>query len=199
MGEIRKSSISRITKETEVEVSIDLDGSGLVNVSTPLPFFNHMLTQIVRFSGIDLDLKAQGDVEVDAHHLVEDVGIVLGGCILEALDDHCGIERFAQEAVPMDEALAMATLDVSGRPYLFYSDEILQGHAALGTPGFDPQLAEEFFRALCIGARVTLHMDFIRGKNTHHLLEAAFKAFGRALGKSIRVVGDSVPSTKGVI
>ncbi len=195
----RRSTASRVTKETEIAVSLDLDGSGSIDVSTSLPFFDHMLAQVVRFSGVDLSLKARGDVEVDAHHVVEDVGIVVGGCVLEALGDHLGIERFAQEAVPMDEALAVVTLDVSGRPYLFYEDKILIGHSALGVPGFDPQLAEEFFRAFCIGARVTLHVDYVRGKNTHHMLEAGFKAFGRALGKAVKVVGETVPSTKGVI
>ncbi len=195
----RQSDASRVTKETDINVLLDLDGSGSTDVSTSLPFFDHMLAQIVRFSGVDLTLKAQGDIDVDAHHIVEDVGIVVGGCVLEALGDHIGIERFAQEAVPMDEALALVTLDISGRPFLFYKDDILAGHSALGTPGFDPQLAEEFFRAFCIGAKVTLHVEYVRGKNTHHILEAGFKAFGRALGKATKVVGDTIPSTKGVI
>jgi len=196
---MRSCSLSRKTNETEVEVSLVLEGRGVRAISTPIPFFDHMLDQVARFSNVDMEVKATGDIDVDGHHIVEDTGIVLGSCLSDALGDRKGIERFSQAAVPMDEALVVVTLDLSGRPYLHYEDAALRGHVPLGSPSFDPQLAEEFFRALCVGAKLTLHVDYVRGKNTHHMLEAAFKAFGRALGKAICITGAEVPSTKGVI
>ncbi len=193
----RQATRTRSTKETQIEITVDLDGSGAVTVSTGLPFFDHMLAQLGRHAGFDLDLVAQGDLQVDAHHTVEDVGIVLGECLREALGDKAGVRRFASISVPLDEALVDVALDLSGRPYLHY--EVEPGTEPLGSPPFDPQLAEEFWRAFATSALVTLHLDLKRGKNSHHILEASFKAVARALRDAVRVEGTGVPSTKGVL
>ncbi len=188
---------SRITKETDVQIDFDLDGSGEVAVDTGLPFFDHMLAQLGKHGGFDLTLHARGDLEVDAHHTVEDVGIALGECLGEALGDKAGVRRFASIALPLDEALVEVALDLSGRPYLYYDVE--PGSEALGTPPFDPQLAEEFWRAFTTSAAVTLHLVMRRGKNAHHILEASFKGVARALRDAVRVEGSGVPSTKGTL
>jgi len=186
---------SRVTKETSIEIRLDLDGTGTTNVSTGLPFFDHMVDQLGRHGGFDLDLTATGDLEVDAHHTVEDVGIALGECLREALGDKAGVRRFASMALPLDEALVEVALDLSGRPYFHYDVE--PGSEPLGTPPFDPQLAEEFWRAFTSSALLTLHLELKRGKNTHHILEASFKAVARALRDAVRLEGSAVPSTKG--
>ncbi len=195
----RRCERRRVTKETEVVVRLDLDGTGSTSVSTGLPFLDHMLHQLGRHGGLDLEVTVSGDLEVDAHHSVEDTGIVLGEALGEALGDKAGVRRFASIALPLDEALVEVALDLSGRPYLHYGIELPSGPAPLGTPGFDPQLAEEFWRALVTAAGITLHLDQRRGRNVHHVLEASFKAVARALREAVRVEGSTVPSTKGIL
>ncbi len=192
---LRQVTKSRNTRETQIEITLDLDGSGAVTVSTGLPFFDHMLAQLGRHGGFDLDLIAKGDLEVDAHHTVEDVGILLGECLREALGDKAGVRRFASISVPLDEALIEVALDLSGRPYLHYDVE--PGGEPLGLPPFDPQLAEEFWRAFVTAAALTLHLRMRSGKNPHHILEASFKGVARALRDAVRLEGEGVPSTKG--
>ena len=191
----RVATRSRVTKETSIEIRLDLDGSGETSVATGVPFFDHMISQLGRHGGFDLDLKASGDLDVDTHHTVEDVGIALGECLREALGDKAGVRRFASISVPLDEALIEVALDLSGRPYLHY--EVEPGGEALGVPPFDPQLAEEFWRAFVTSAAITLHLRMRRGKNNHHILEASFKGVARALRDAVRVEGGGVPSTKG--
>jgi imidazoleglycerol-phosphate dehydratase len=176
-----------------------IDGTGAVHVETGLPFFDHMLSQLGRHGGFDLHVRATGDLHVDAHHTVEDVGIVLGEAIAEALGDKRGIRRFASIALPLDEALVEVALDLSGRPYLLYDVPFSSETAPLGTPPFDPQLAEEFWRALATASATTLHVRRITGKNTHHVVEASFKAVARCLRDAVKIEGDSVPSTKGTL
>jgi len=191
----RVATRSRVTKETSIEIRLDLDGSGRSDVSTGLPFFDHMVEQLGKHGGFDLDLKAEGDLAVDAHHTVEDVGIALGECLRDALGDKAGVRRFASILLPLDEALVEVALDLSGRPYLAYHVE--PGGEPLGTPPFDPQLAEEFWRAFATSAALTLHLSMRSGKNPHHILEASFKGVARALRDAVRVDGGGVPSTKG--
>jgi imidazoleglycerol-phosphate dehydratase len=193
----RTATRSRVTKETSIEIRLDLDGTGQTKVSTGLPFFDHMVDQLGRHGGFDLELTATGDLQVDAHHTVEDVGIALGECLRDALGDKAGVRRFASMSLPLDEALVEVALDLSGRPYLHY--EVEPGAEPLGTPPFDPQLAEEFWRAFATSALITLHLDLKRGKNSHHILEASFKAVARALRDAVRVEGTGVPSTKGTL
>lgn len=194
----RTSTRSRKTRETDVELQVKLDGSGEHEVSTGLPFFDHMLSQISKHSLIDLRINAKGDLDVDAHHLVEDVGLTLGAALHEALGDMKGVERFSSVSIPMDETLVDIALDISGRPYLYYGVELAES-SPLGSPGFEPQLAEEFFRALVITGNLTVHVSLVRGRNTHHILEGVFKGFGRALRAAKEVSGTAIPSTKGVI
>ncbi|MGI9033892.1 MAG: imidazoleglycerol-phosphate dehydratase HisB [Acidimicrobiales bacterium] len=191
----RGASRSRVTKETAIEIDLRLDGMGSATVDTGLPFFDHMLSQLGKHGGFDLTLTARGDLQVDAHHTVEDVGIVLGECLADALGDKAGVRRFASICLPLDEALVEVALDLSGRPYLHYAVE--PGAEPLGSPPFDPQQAEEFWRAFATSAALTLHIDLRRGKNPHHILEASFKAVARALRDAVRMEGTGVPSTKG--
>jgi imidazoleglycerol-phosphate dehydratase len=193
----RRASRTRTTKETTIEATLVVDGTGNVDVSTGLPFFDHMVEQLGRHASFDLTVHAQGDLHVDAHHTVEDVGIVLGGCLAEALGDKRGIRRFASMALPLDEALIEVALDLSGRPFLAYQIEFAPDTAGLGTPPFDPQLAEEFWRAFATAGNLTLHIRRREGKNTHHMLEAAFKGVARCLRDAVRVEGAGIPSTKG--
>jgi len=194
----RTATVERTTAETSIELRVDIDGTGTTSVDTGLPFFDHMLAQLGRHGGLDLTVEAKGDLEIDAHHTVEDVGIALGGALKEALGDKAGVRRFASSAVPLDEALVEAALDLSGRPFLVY--EITPpGEKILGDPPFDPQLAEEFWRALVTAAGWTLHLTMVRGKNTHHVIEASFKATARALRDAVRVEGAGIPSTKGTL
>jgi imidazoleglycerol-phosphate dehydratase len=196
----RRAERERKTRETEVTVRIDLDGSGESDVETGIGFFDHMLDALARHSGIDLRVRCSGDLHIDAHHTVEDVGIVLGGVILEALGDKKGIARFADATVPLDEAVVRAVVDVSGRPFIHYGVEIPGGQPMIGE--FDSALAAEFWRAIATEARLTLHLDLIRGVNAHHIVEAAFKAAARAIGAAVRIDparASSVPSTKGVL
>jgi imidazoleglycerol-phosphate dehydratase len=194
----RTATRTRNTKETEIEVAIDLDGTGDVRVDTGVPFFDHMVNQLGRHGGFDLRVGGSGDIEIDAHHMVEDTGILLGEAVGEALGDKAGVRRFASIRVPLDEALVEADLDLSGRPFLHY-DIDPPGQKILGDPPFDPQLMEEFWRALVTSAGITLHLTMVRGTNTHHIVEASFKAVARALRDAVRVEGGGVPSTKGTL
>lgn len=193
----RTASGHRRTKETAIDVELDVDGSGICDVLTGVPFFDHMLTQLGRHGGLDLRVAARGDLEVDAHHTVEDVGIVLGEALSSALGDKAGIRRFGSVAIPLDEALVAVALDLSGRPYLAYDIDFPPDTKALGTPPFDPQLAEEFWRAFATAGALTLHVRQQAGKNTHHVIEASFKGVARALRDAVRLEGGGVPSTKG--
>ena len=194
----RTASRSRVTKETQIEISLELDGTGSTDVSTGLPFFDHMLDQLGRHSGIDLRVRAVGDLAIDSHHTVEDVGILLGESFREALGDKAGVRRFASITVPLDEAAVEVVLDLSGRPYLHYEIDF-PGEKILGDPPFDPQLTEEFWRACVTSAAITLHLVWRRGKNTHHIVESVFKGVARALRDAVRVDGVIVPSTKGTL
>jgi imidazoleglycerol-phosphate dehydratase len=197
----RRAERRRVTKETSIFVEVALDGQGQVDVSTGLPFFDHMVAQLGKHAGWDLVVKAEGDLHVDAHHTVEDTGILLGEALREALGDRAGVRRFASVAVPLDEALIEVALDLSGRPFLVYEVDPGAGGEAfpLGSPPFDPQLAEEFWRALVTAAAITLHLRMRAGRNTHHIVEASFKGVARALRDAVRVEGGGVPSTKGVL
>ena len=189
---------ARSTKETSIDVRLELDGSGAVDVSTGIPFFDHMLAQLGRHGGFDLSIDATGDLEIDAHHTVEDTGIILGEVFRIALGDKVGVRRFASIAVPLDEALVEVALDLSGRPFFVYEVDF-PGEKILGDPPFDPQLVEEFWRAFVVSSAITLHITSVRGRNTHHLIEATFKGVARALRDAVRVEGASLPSTKGVL
>ncbi|HEY6533591.1 MAG TPA: imidazoleglycerol-phosphate dehydratase HisB [Acidimicrobiales bacterium] len=194
----RAATVARTTSETSIAIELDLDGHGRVETSTGLPFFDHMLAQLGRHGGFDLVVEATGDLEIDAHHTVEDVGIAFGEVFKVAVGDKAGIRRFASNRIPLDEALIDVALDLSGRPYLHYEVEF-PGQKILGDPPFDPQLVEEFWRAFTVAAAVTLHITSVRGVNTHHLIEATFKAVARSLRDAVRVEGGGVPSTKGVL
>ena len=193
----RSASIDRKTSETEITLSISLDGEGKSSVRTGIPFFDHMLTLFSRHGLIDLDVEAKGDIEVDYHHTVEDVGLALGAAFTKALGDKSGIRRYGSAYVPMDEALARVVVDCSGRPYLAY--EVPRGVEAIGL--FPFQLVEEFLRALSSQAGLTLHVSILAGRDAHHMAEGVFKALGRALDMAIshdlRVKG--IPSTKGIL
>jgi len=193
----RRATRERATKETTIEASLLIDGTGQVDVSTGLPFFDHMVEQLGRHASFDLRVQARGDLHVDAHHTVEDVGIVLGGCLAEALGDKRGIRRFASMLLPLDEALIEVALDLSGRPFLAYGLDFAPDTVGLGTPPFDPQLAEEFWRAFATAGNLTLHIRRREGKNTHHMLEATFKGVARSLRDAVRIEGRGIPSTKG--
>jgi imidazoleglycerol-phosphate dehydratase len=193
----RTARRGRATKETTIEVELAVDGTGRSDVATGLPFFDHMVEQLGKHASFDLTVRAQGDLHIDAHHTVEDVGIVLGGCLAEALGDKAGVRRFASALLPLDEALIEVALDLSGRPYLAYGLDFAPDTPGLGTPPFDPQLAEEFWRAFATVAGVTLHIRRLEGKNTHHMLEASFKGVARCLRDAVRIEGGGIPSTKG--
>jgi imidazoleglycerol-phosphate dehydratase len=195
----RRGVVHRVTAESDIAIELDLDGSGNADVSTGLPFFNHMLAQLARHGSLDLVVHAVGDLDVDAHHTVEDTGISLGEALKTALGDKAGIRRFASVVIPLDEAAVDVILDCSGRPFLRYDVTTSPDSLPLGTPPFDPQLAEEFFRALAVAAGLTLHIQLRYGKNSHHIIEATFKAVARALRDAVRVEGGAVPSTKGVL
>jgi len=191
----RAASLQRDTKETKVAVDLVIDGRGTTQVSTGIPFFDHMLEQLGKHAGFDLTVRAEGDLDVDLHHTVEDAGIVIGNALQQALGDKVGVRRFANALVPLDEALVQVALDLSGRPFLVYEvDPVAEW---IGT--FDPQLAEEFWKGFVDGARVTLHIRSVSGKNGHHVIEASFKGVARALRDAVRVEGTDIPSTKGTL
>ena len=193
----------RATKETSILVEVAIDGTGVIDVATGIPFFDHMLAQLGKHGGWDLTLQCTGDLDIDTHHTVEDVGIALGETIREALGTKAGVRRFASIAVPLDEALIDVALDLSGRPFLVYDVDPSGGRGEtflLGDPGFDPQLAEEFWRALVMASMITLHVRMVSGRNTHHIIEASFKAVARAFRDAVRIESPGgVPSTKGIL
>ena len=193
----RTSRIERQTKETKIDVALDLDTAGDVEVETGVPFFDHMLAQLGRHGGFQLRVAAKGDLSVDTHHTIEDVGIAIGQAFAEALGDKAGVRRFASVSLPLDESLIDVALDLSGRAFLAYGIEFAPDTPGLGDPAFEPQLAEEFWRAFVTSAGITLHVTFRSGRNTHHILEASFKAVARALRDAVRIEGGGIPSTKG--
>ena len=191
----RKATVERTTKETAIRVGLALDGSGASSITTGVGFFDHMLTHVAKHGMLDLEVEARGDLEVDAHHLVEDTGIVLGQALRQALGDKRGIVRYGHAVVPMDEALVEVAIDISGRPWVEVN--VPMAHGKVGD--FDTELLPEFARALAVSAGLTLHIRKHTGENCHHVLEAAFKALGRALDMAVRIDPrrDDVPSTKG--
>jgi imidazoleglycerol-phosphate dehydratase len=193
----RRSTVERKTAETEVRVTLNLDGSGQASLQTLVPFLDHLLNSLARHGRFDLEVTAKGDTEIDDHHTVEDIGIVLGQALARALGEKRGIARFGSMLAPMDEALARAVVDISGRPFLVYEAP----GVAPWVGRFDTALAEEFWRAFVNNALITLHLDLLRGKNAHHMLEALFKSAGLALHAATRVIdrGGAVPSTKEVL
>lgn len=192
----RQATVRRDTLETQISVSVNLDGSGIAVFDTGLPFLNHMLDQVARHGMMDLDIKAQGDLHIDGHHTVEDVGITLGQAVSQALGDKRGIRRYGHAYVPLDEALSRVVIDFSGRPGLQY--HAIYPRARIGD--FDVDLLHEFFQGFCNHALVTLHIDNLRGDNAHHIAETIFKAFGRAVRMALEAdsaLGNQLPSTKG--
>jgi imidazoleglycerol-phosphate dehydratase len=193
---MRKASVERATKETDVEVAVDLDGSGAASIATGIGFLDHMLDLLARHSRIDLDIKAKGDLHVDHHHTTEDVGIALGQAVKKALGDMKGITRYADVHVPMDEALTRVALDISGRPFLVFHVDFVR--AKIGT--FDTALVQEWFQAFAVNAALTLHVATLYGSNDHHVAESCFKGLARALRTAVAIdprAANEVPSTKG--
>ena len=192
----RRGAVARRTRETDVDVALGLDG-GEVSASTGVPFFDHMLDQVGRHGGLALRVKARGDLEVDAHHTVEDVGIAIGEALRQATADKAGLARYGHAVVPLDEALVEAVVDLSGRPHLSWNARLPSGKRFIGT--YDVDLTQDFFQALVNHARITLHVNVRQGRNLHHVVEAIFKATARALRAALRREGAGVPSTKGVL
>jgi imidazoleglycerol-phosphate dehydratase len=193
---MRSATLSRKTKETDITVSVDLDGTGKADIATKIGFFDHMLEQVARHSLIDISVKAEGDLHIDQHHTVEDVGIVLGTAFRQALGDLKGITRYAAVHLPMDEALTRCALDISGRPYLVWQVTFTRGKIG----DFDTELFREFFQAFAQNAQITLHIETLYGYNNHHIAETCFKALARALRSAVAIdprEGGQVPSTKG--
>ena len=194
----RTAKVSRKTKETDINVEINIDGNGTSDLDTGIGFLDHMLEQISRHGLFDLTIKAKGDLHIDAHHTVEDIGITLGQAFDKAIGDKLGIRRYGHAYVPLDEALSRVVLDISGRPGLELNAEFTRSKVG----EFDVDLIHEFFQGFCNHAGVTLHMDTLRGANAHHVAETLFKAFGRALRAAVALdprLGDVVPSTKGLL
>ena len=194
----RTASIERATKETSVALRVDLDGTGTSSIRTPVGFLSHMLEALTRHSSIDLEVEADGDVHIDYHHTVEDVGLVLGEALARAAGDKQGVRRYGTAYVPLDEALARVVIDMSGRPFLVFEAEV-DREMLLVHRDFPFALVEEFFKSVASAARWTIHVDLIRGKNGHHAAEAVFKAFAVALRQAKEIIGAGVPSTKGVL
>jgi imidazoleglycerol-phosphate dehydratase len=193
---MRKARLHRVTKETDVEVAVDLDGGGISSISTGIGFLDHMLDLFARHSRIDIAVKAKGDLHIDHHHTTEDVGIALGQAVKQALGEMKGISRYADVHVPMDEALTRVALDISGRPFLVFRAEFVRDK--VGT--FDTELVQEWFQAFAMNAGVTLHVETLYGTNDHHIAESCFKGVARALRAAIAIdprAADEVPSTKG--
>jgi imidazoleglycerol-phosphate dehydratase len=193
----RTANIKRNTKETDINLSLNLDGKGTAELDTGIPFLDHMVEQIARHGLIDLSIDAKGDLEIDAHHTVEDIGICFGEALRDALGDKAGILRYGHAYVPLDEALSRVVLDLSGRPGLEYHINFPKGTVG----GFDIELFKEFFQAVSNHGRITLHIDAIRGDNNHHIIETVFKAFGRALRMAVESDPrqSGIPSTKGAL
>ena len=194
----RTATVSRTTKETSIDITIDLDGTGVVDVSTGIPFYDHMLEQIGKHGGFDLRIAAVGDLDIDTHHTVEDVAIALGEAFARAVGDKAGVRRFASGLYPLDEALVEVALDLSGRPFVVW-DVPMPESLPLGSPAFDPQLAEHAVASFATAANITLHCTLRRGRNVHHIIEATFKGLARCLRDAVRVEGSAIPSTKGVL
>lgn len=192
MKKVRKAAVKRKTKETDIKLSVNLDGRGKYDIKTNEPFLTHMLEQLSKHSGIDIQAAAVGDTEIDAHHLTEDLGITLGQAIAKALGNKKGIKRFGSAGV-LDEALCRVVIDLSGRAYISYNLKLKVKRIG----SFDTELIEEFFNGFVRGGSFTLHVDQLKGKNTHHILEAAFKGLALALKDAVLVVGKALPSTKG--
>jgi imidazoleglycerol-phosphate dehydratase len=197
MKRLRKAEVRRKTKETSIVLRLNLDGSGKHSIKTGIPFFDHMLSLLAYHSRMDLSLMAKGDIGVDAHHTVEDVGICLGDGIRKALGEAKGIQRYGAATIPMDETLVSVAVDLSMRPFLVFQMKLRR--SKIGT--FDPELVEEFFKALCNHARITLHINLLYGRNSHHMVEAVFKGFGRALREAVSFDerASEIPSTKGIL
>ena len=195
----RTASLERATSESQITVSVNLDGAGVADVSTGVPFFDHMLTAFARHSLTDLTVRATGDVHIDVHHTVEDTGILLGAALLEALGDKSGISRYGDALVPLDEALSQAVVDISGRPYLVHSGEPAGFEFHLIGGHFTGSMVRHFFEALTLNARLTVHLRLLEGRDPHHIAEAEFKAFARAFreAKALDALVVGVPSTKG--
>jgi len=194
----RRAELTRTTKETSVSIALDLDGSGASRIETPVGFLSHMLDVIARHGRVDLEVTAVGDVHIDYHHTVEDVGLVLGETFARALGDKAGIRRFGHAYVPLDEALARVVVDFAGRPYLVFQAEV-DREMLLIHKDFPFVLVEEFFKSFANRCACNIHVDLIRGRNGHHAAEAIFKAFAVALRMAKEIVGSEIPSTKGVI
>jgi imidazoleglycerol-phosphate dehydratase len=192
---VRSASRRRDTRETKISADVLIDGAGVGSITLPLPFFRHMLEAFTKYSGMDITLDGSGDIDVDAHHLVEDVGLVLGATISEALGDRDGIRRFGEAHAPLDESLVRCIVDYGRRPNVVYAMDQLQGRIN----DFDVEVIGEFVKGYAQSAGVTIHMDCIRGDNPHHIAEAAFKALGLATREACRVIGGGVPSTKGTL
>jgi len=192
---LRTATVERVTKETNVRIELALDGAGTATVDTGLPFFDHMLSQLGTHAGFDLTVTAKGDLEVDGHHTVEDVGLALGQALREALGDKRGIRRFASITVPLDEAAVEVALDLSGRPFVVHEVEVPA--ETIGT--YDTGLTEDFLRAFATAAEMTLHVRLVSGRSPHHVVEAGFKALAKCLQDAVRMVGGNVPSTKGTL
>ena len=188
----------RTTKETSISVTIDIDGSGRGDISTGIPFYDHMLDQLARHGGFDLTVRAEGDLHIDTHHTVEDVAIAVGEALRDALGDKAGVRRFASGSFPLDEALVSIALDLSGRPFVAWNVDLPEC-LPLGNPAFDPSLAEHAISSLATAADITLHVNLQAGRNVHHIIEAAFKGLARCLRDAVRVESAGVPSTKGVL
>jgi len=194
----RSARIDRKTKETDIELNLNMDGKGLAEIETGIPFIDHMLSLMAAHGFIDIQLSAKGDIEVDYHHTVEDLGICMGMAILKALGDKKGIRRYGQSTVPMDESLASVVIDISNRPFLAYRVSISESK----TGSFDVALLKDFFRSLVNYSGITMHVDLLSGNDPHHVAEAIFKAFGRALDMATRIekrLEGGIPSTKGIL
>jgi len=194
----RVATRQRTTKETSIELTLDLDGNGQASASTGVPFYDHMLEQVGKHGGFDLTIRAVGDLQIDTHHTVEDVAIAFGEAMREALGDKVGVRRFASGQFPLDEALVEVALDLSGRPFVVWEVEMPEC-LPLGNPPFDPQLAEHAVQSFATAAGITLHVTLKRGRNVHHIIEATFKGLGRCLRDAVRVESTALPSTKGVL
>ncbi len=194
----RTATVHRATRETSIDLVIDIDGNGATEISTGIPFYDHMLEQVGKHGGFDLRIAATGDLHIDTHHTVEDVAISLGEAFRQALGDKAGVRRFASGLYPLDEALVEVALDLSGRPFVVWEVELPEC-LPLGNPAFDPQLAEHAVASFATAAGITLHVTLRRGRNVHHIIEAVFKGLARCLRDAVRVEGAQVPSTKGVL
>lgn len=194
----RTATVERTTKETSITVELNIDGQGSAEVSTGIPFYDHMIDQVARHGGFDLKLVAKGDLHIDTHHTVEDVALALGEAFRKAVGDRAGVRRFSSGRYPLDEAVVDIVLDLSGRPFVCWEVPIPEC-LPLGNPAFDPNLAEHAISSFATAANITLHVTLVRGSNVHHIVEAAFKGLGRSLRDAVRIEGGGVPSTKGVL